>query len=166
LIPLRFSLWRRALAILLAVSMVGYAASCGTLIHPDRIGQPHRGRLDTSIVLLDALGLLLFFVPGVVAFVVDFSTGAIFLPAYECGRLDGAERRGDFVVVRVDPKTLTRERIEEIVRGQTGKSVRLEPGVYEARQIEQLDDFDAESESLAKAPAHRPSEVTFRAQSM
>ena len=37
-------------------------------------------RLTGRSPRLDALGLLLFFVPGVVAFVVDFSTGAIYLP--------------------------------------------------------------------------------------
>lgn len=54
---------------------------CGTLIHGERRGRPHSDQLDWSIVLLDGLGLLCFFIPGVVAFVVDFSTGAIYLPA-------------------------------------------------------------------------------------
>jgi hypothetical protein len=59
------------------------AAGCGTFIHSERCGQPHSGHLDWKIVALDGLGLLLFFVPGVVAFVVDFCTGAIFLPMHE-----------------------------------------------------------------------------------
>jgi hypothetical protein len=41
---------------------------------------PHSRDLDWSVVALDALGLILFFVPGVIAFVVDFATGAIYLP--------------------------------------------------------------------------------------
>lgn len=53
---------------------------CGTLFHSERCGQPHSNRLDWPIVALDGLGLLLFFVPGVVAFVVDFCSGAIYLP--------------------------------------------------------------------------------------
>jgi hypothetical protein len=53
---------------------------CGTLIHSERRNQPHSNQIDWKIAALDGLGLLLFFVPGVVAFVVDFSTGAIYLP--------------------------------------------------------------------------------------
>jgi hypothetical protein len=58
------------------------SASCGTLIHLERVGQPHTTRLDPSIVVLDGLGLLIFLVPGIAAFVVDFSTGAIYLPEH------------------------------------------------------------------------------------
>lgn len=54
-------------------------AACGTLIYPERQGQ-NGGKLDLGIVALDAIGLLFWFVPGVVAFGVDFVTGAIYLP--------------------------------------------------------------------------------------
>lgn len=53
-------------------------SSCGVILHPERKGQ-RAGRLDPAIVVLDAVGLLLFFVPGVVAFAVDFATGTIYL---------------------------------------------------------------------------------------
>ncbi len=53
--------------------------ACGTLIYPERQGQ-NGGKLDLGVVALDALGLLFWFVPGVVAFGVDFITGAIYLP--------------------------------------------------------------------------------------
>jgi hypothetical protein len=56
-------------------------SGCGTLFHAERNGQPHSNNIDWKIAALDGLGLLLFFVPGVIAFVVDFSTGAIYLPA-------------------------------------------------------------------------------------
>src|SRR5437667_2195812 len=59
------------------------AAGCGTFIHPERNGQPHSNEIDWKIAALDALGLLLFFVPGIVAFIVDFYTGAIYLPVWE-----------------------------------------------------------------------------------
>jgi hypothetical protein len=52
---------------------------CGTLLYPERRGQP-AGKFDADIVILDAVGLLFFFVPGVVAFAVDLATGAIYLP--------------------------------------------------------------------------------------
>src|SRR5262245_22527449 len=56
---------------------------CGTLFYSERCGRPHGGRIDWKIAALDGLGLILFFIPGVIAFVVDFSTGAIYLPEYE-----------------------------------------------------------------------------------
>ena len=56
---------------------------CGTLLHSERCGRLHRGRIDWAVVALDGLGLILFFIPGVIAFVVDFSTGAIYLPETE-----------------------------------------------------------------------------------
>lgn len=53
--------------------------SCGTILHPERKGQIS-GKVDPGIVALDAVGLLFFFVPGVIAFAVDFSNGTIYLP--------------------------------------------------------------------------------------
>ena len=55
-------------------------AGCGTIFHSERIGQPHSRDIDWKIAALNGLGLALFFVPGVVAFAVDFHTGAIYLP--------------------------------------------------------------------------------------
>src|SRR5262245_7984354 len=59
------------------------SGGCGTLFYSERCGRPHGGRIDWKVAALDGLGLILFFVPGVIAFVVDFSTGAIYLPEPE-----------------------------------------------------------------------------------
>ena len=71
---------KRRIALVLAFALAVQSVSCGTLIHPDRCGQPNSGILDPSIVILDGLGVLVFVIPGVVAFVVDFVDGAIYLP--------------------------------------------------------------------------------------
>lgn len=70
----------RRIALVLTIAVAIESASCGTVIHPERCGRPHSGALDPSIVVLDGLGVLVFLIPGVVAFIVDFSTGAIWLP--------------------------------------------------------------------------------------
>jgi hypothetical protein len=57
------------------------ATGCGTLMHPERRGQRHSNQIDWKVVALNGLGLILFFIPGVIAFAVDFYTGAIYLPA-------------------------------------------------------------------------------------
>lgn len=54
-------------------------AACGTLLYPERRGQKS-GEIDIKIAVLDGIGLFFFIVPGVVAYVVDFTTGGIYLP--------------------------------------------------------------------------------------
>jgi hypothetical protein len=73
--------FKRRIALVLAFALAVQSVSCGTLIHPGRCGQPNSGVLDPEVVILDGLGVLVFVVPGVVAFVVDFADGAIYLPA-------------------------------------------------------------------------------------
>lgn len=64
---------------LLLIAALLNTAACGYLIYPERQGL--RGdRVDGTVVVLDAIGLLFFVLPGVVAFAVDFSTGCIYLP--------------------------------------------------------------------------------------
>ena len=67
---------RLALVSGVAVELTG----CGTVLHNERVGQPHSRDIDWKVAGLNGLGLILFFVPGVVAFAVDFYTGAIYLP--------------------------------------------------------------------------------------
>jgi len=54
--------------------------SCGTIMYSERQKEPHSGKLDPNILILDGIGLLFFILPGIVAFGVDFYTGAIYLP--------------------------------------------------------------------------------------
>lgn len=46
----------------------------------ERNGQDS-GKIDPNVVLMDGIGLLFFILPGLVAYGVDFATGAIYLPA-------------------------------------------------------------------------------------
>ena len=64
---------------IVATLLVTQLAACGTLLYPERRGQTN-GQIDVGVVALNAVGLLFFVVPGVVAFGVDFITGAIYLP--------------------------------------------------------------------------------------
>ncbi|WOD12322.1 polyribonucleotide nucleotidyltransferase [Pseudomonas sp. NyZ704] len=66
-------------AILLTTAMTTQLAACGTIFYPERRGQIS-GELDSGLVVLNSLGFLLYIVPGVIAFAVDFATGAIYLP--------------------------------------------------------------------------------------
>lgn len=73
-------------------------AGCGTLLHSERRGQPHSSQIDWKIAALDGLGLILFFVPGVIAFAVDFYTGAIYLPLEQAYPGYGASPKDAFTV--------------------------------------------------------------------
>lgn len=154
--------WKTAFVALLLLATV----SCGTLLYPERRGQPP-GRIDPAVVILDGIGLLFFFVPGVIAFAVDFGTGAIYLPQDCCAAAgepaDSASRDG-FTVIRVPPEKLTRRNIARVVREHTDKDVSLRPGAYRAVKLEDGKPLSPESVDLARRRA-RPSAVLFRAQS-
>lgn len=70
---------RPTLALLLATALTATLPSCGTLLFDERTDD-HSGRVDPNVVVLDGLGLLFFLLPGVIAFVVDHHTGALYLP--------------------------------------------------------------------------------------
>src|SRR3954447_22013014 len=80
-----------------------FLASCGTLLYPERRGQP-AGRLDVGVVALDGIGLLVFLVPGIISFAVDFATGAIYLPPEYT--LDAPGKGAELRKVQIDPADL------------------------------------------------------------
>lgn len=129
----RPGLFRISSAVLLTV-LVLHLASCGTLLYPERRGQAG-GRIDPGVAILDGVGLILFVIPGAVAFAVDFITGAIYLPA---GKKRSAISDEDETVqvVRVDPDKLTQQSIEEIVRRETGLTVRLDDKDVRGYEVE------------------------------
>ena len=53
---------------------------CGTIFFAQRQKAPHSERMDPNILILDALGLIFWVFPGLIAYGVDFYTGAIYLP--------------------------------------------------------------------------------------
>jgi hypothetical protein len=107
-------------------------AACGTLLYPERHGQAS-GRIDPAIAILDGVGIILFVIPGLVAFAVDFATGAIYLPSSKNKR--GSSEKNQMLVVRVNPDELTNQRIEAILNRYTGHTVRLDQEKLRAYQL-------------------------------
>lgn len=148
----------RMLALLLCALIVVKSSSCGTLLHPERVGQPRAGRIDPAIAAMDGVGLLLFIVPGAIAFAVDFYTGAIYLPMGYAGTdapLPGSIQQ---TAVYVDPDELTPERIEQVVSSRTGEQIQLRPGEYRTARINDLSEWEqaaADLENSAESPTHR-----------
>lgn len=69
----------KVVAYSLVFGLIFQLVGCGTILHPERKGQVS-GQIDPKIAIFDAIGLLFFFIPGVIAFAVDFSNGTIYLP--------------------------------------------------------------------------------------
>lgn len=116
------------------------AVGCGTVLHPERRGQA-AGPLDWKIVALDAVGLLFFFVPGVVAFAVDFSNGTIYMPSESYSSADRRSGSTELQKVDVPVADMTYPQIEQVVSKHVGREVRLIPGEFETRELQDVDEF-------------------------
>lgn len=124
------------------------ASGCGTLLYPERRGQP-AGPLDWRVVALDAIGLFFFFVPGVIAFAVDFSNGTIYLPQYSYRGVARPRRERQLTRVATPTRPVIREDVERVVSSHIGHSVVLEPGEFDARELASVDDFWRMHDELA-----------------
>lgn len=125
---------------------------CGTFLHPDRVGAVHSNDLDWKIVALDGLGLLLFFVPGVVAFAVDFCTGAIYLPCGPSGNFQPD------VYPRVDATQVRKPSLE--VTGQPElKQLKLKPDAMSLQQVQHTVSQELGEKVVLDAPGTRYSEL-------
>ena len=125
---------------LLHVCTVG----CGTILHPARKGQP-AGRLDWGVVALDAVGLLFFFVPGVIAFAVDFNNGTIYMPPEEELGLQQTStaltQTSPLTSIPTSPQQLTPQVVEQTLARHTGRDIRLVPGTFRTKVLDRLDQF-------------------------
>lgn len=63
----------------LIVTLLTQLTACGTLFYPDRRGQID-GKIDPVVAAMDAIGILFYVIPGLIAFGIDFATGAIYYP--------------------------------------------------------------------------------------
>ncbi len=123
----------RYLAFLIAAIFLLQVVGCGTIIYPERRGQ-RSGRVDVGIAVLDGLGLLLFIIPGVIAFAVDFSTGAIYLPGGKSRAAKDLDP-GELAVISTSPDGLNLAKLDKILMDYTGEEVNLDSNtvlVYEA----------------------------------
>lgn len=111
------SLSRRALVRSLALGAAALPlGACGSILYPERRGQ-QGGRIDAGVAVLDGVGLLLFLIPGIIAFAVDFHTGAIYLP----GTSASLDDEDDLAEVKFEGE-LTDAKMDAIWRGHYGKA--------------------------------------------
>ena len=132
---------RRVMTTGLAVGAASLLSSCGTIIYPDRVNQEKRGKLDPLVIILDGVGLFFFIIPGVIAFAVDFTTGAIYLPE---GKETGDKERTIFdeLSAHIHPGgKLNQREIEHVVSRISGVDIDLARDDVRAMQLDHLNQF-------------------------
>lgn len=130
--------------------------SCGTLIYPERRGQTS-GRIDPGVAILDGVGLLVFIIPGLIAYAIDFSTGAIYLPGTH------KKSEGETGVKVVLAKSRDWEDVAAAVKQVTGRQLDLaDPDlrIYKPDGRVQVQSLGAEFAALA---AGRPVAAAWKA---
>lgn len=131
---------------------------CGTLLYPERRGQGREGRVDWTVAGMDAIGLVLFVVPGLIAFGVDYYNGSLFFPESE--GTAATRRLKQLPLAGSDPTT---EQIAKAITAASGKHITLEDGTFVARRLKSVDDFwPTHKQLLAEV---EQSELVIRCQS-
>ncbi len=144
---------RRFLQILISAPCAGAVLSasggCGSILYPERRMAPRSDQIDWKVVALDGLGLILFFIPGVVAFAVDFYTGAIYLPANNFST-DYEARKPELTRQDVPREQLNIPIIESMVSEHLGKNVSLQDDNARVSQLSQIESFNEQVASHAQ----------------
>ena len=122
-------MFERSIIALLVFQLIG----CGTIFYPERKGQK-AGRLDGGVVIMDAIGLFFFLIPGVIAFAVDFNNGTIYLPA---------STRVQLRQIKFDPKHTSLAKVEKIIKNETGRSVHLTQGNMQVSRLNSKEEMMA-----------------------
>lgn len=132
---------RTLLRRLLLLALAAPASGCGTILFPERRGQP-AGPIDWRVVALDGIFLLLFVIPGVIAFAVDFTTGAIYLPTDCSGGVPVSS-------TKVPRDELHPAGIAKAVSRLIGRTVHLRDGDYTTEELDTVDNLPAAFEQVA-----------------
>lgn len=110
----------KAIGVSLAMILTFQLTACGTIFYPERKGQKG-GSIDPVVAIADAVGLLFWFIPGVIAFAVDFTTGAIYSSRGKHSSLTPEELKS---VTQEDGKVNT-QALNEILSKKFGEPINL-----------------------------------------
>jgi hypothetical protein len=95
--------------------------ACGSIFYPERRGQID-GKIDPAIAVLDAVGLLFYVIPGLIAFGVDFATGAIYFPHGQSAQIDPQKLKP---AVNADG-SVDNSKLQAILQSELGRSLPLD----------------------------------------
>ena len=125
----------RIIGSVVALSLVTQLTACGTLFFPDRRGQIE-GRIDPLVAGLNAVGILFYVIPGLIAFGIDFATGAIYLPGGTSAQVDPQALQN---LVDADGQ-IDNAKLKVLIEQSTGHSLPLDDPrlIRHSGSIEQL----------------------------
>lgn len=125
----------RVIGGLIVAALLTQLTACGTLFFPDRRGQIE-GRIDPMVAGLNAIGILFYVIPGLIAFGIDFATGAIYLPGGLTSQVDPQDMQN---VVDADGK-IDAAKLKALIEVQTGHSLPLDDPrlIQHSGSVEQL----------------------------
>ncbi len=126
----------KTLYVLICAVLVVQLTGCGTMMYPERRGQ-RSGRIDAGVAVMDGLLLLLFIIPGVIAYAIDFSNGTIYLPGTSRGALD----LKNIKQAKFDPKHYTNATLEKIINEETGCDIKLDQDNVKISRLRSVDDM-------------------------
>jgi hypothetical protein len=119
----------RAVGGVLIAVLLTQITACGTLFWPDRRGQIE-GKIDPLVAGLDAIGILFYVIPGLIAFGVDFATGAIY---QEGGKTAQVAPEKLQQAIGADGK-VDRSKLQAILQTELGRNLPLDdPRLIEHR---------------------------------
>lgn len=133
---------KRIAIIFLCISLIGNLVGCGTLLYPERQGQTG-GKLDTNIVILNSVGLLVFLLPGIVAFAVDFINGTIYLPGGKSASLT----QDELDQISTDG-VVNSQNLRKILNRHSENTLILPEGDFQVREVENVAEFRALSSTF------------------
>lgn len=128
---------RRLTVSTLIVAFTVSLSGCGTLFYPERKGQLP-GRIDPGVAIVDGVGLLLFVIPGLIAYAIDFSNNTIYLPG----------THGASIEPVTYPGKLDDARLARLIETRTGTPVDWHAEVV---RVESSGDLDATLASVISA---------------
>ena len=110
----------RVIGGVVVAALLTQLTACGSIFFPDRRGQID-GKIDPVVVVLDAVGLLFYVIPGLIAFGVDFATGAIYLPPGKTAQIAPEKLRE---AIGADGK-VDNSKLQAILESELGRSFPL-----------------------------------------
>ena len=117
---MKYKILNKTVAMSLTLAMVFELTACGTIFYPERKGTKS-GSIDPVVAVADAIGLIFYFIPGVIAFAVDFSNGTIYTSGGRHFGLTSDELKSVTHDGKVDKKALS-----EIVSKKFGTAINVD----------------------------------------
>jgi len=107
--------------------------SCSVLIYPERDGKTI-GKVNSKVLKLNDMALVLYLIPGTIAFAADLSTGAIYLPAKGTKNAPASNKNGvpkAGVVLYLARENRTAKGINDAIAMHTGiEDVLQHPSIH------------------------------------